>query len=108
MRNAACAAAMVSVLAFGPAQAAERLAPEGSTTLADYEAQVGQVLHGAFERDVRLRAIFEPAFQPEFAVGLRGRPEAPVIFMLQPSRQVWSYSVLQMMKDGRIQVLGKD
>jgi hypothetical protein len=98
------ALAVVCAAPVGAARASERLAPEGSTGIGDYEAQVARVLKGAFASDVRLRAIFEPSFSPEFAVGLKGGAAKPAIFVLEPARQVWDYSVLEMMKSGQIAV----
>jgi hypothetical protein len=83
------------------ALAGEHLEPERSD-FASYDSTVATVLKSAFERDVRARAVVEPSFQSEFAVGVKEESGAFRVFFLQPSAQVWQYTLLQMMKKRQV------
>jgi len=72
-----------------------------------YHRTVRDVFREAFDPDVRARVLVEPSFSPEFAVGLRRRGGHDVIFSLEPEKQLWGYSVVQLMKNGRITVLSE-
>ncbi len=71
-----------------PALAADHLVP-GDNQLADYQAAVKAALKDAFAPDVRARAIAEPSFQAEYAVGIKETAGAYALFSIQPARQLW-------------------
>ncbi len=87
-----------------PAAAQDRRTPveEPGTLLAGHEARLRLVLKEAYGPDVALRAIVRPSFQAEYAVGLRRGAAGFEIFALQPSRQVWTYEAIRLMKSGRM------
>lgn len=90
-------------LASVPAPAQHRLAPETTQQdfVADYEADVRSVLREAFGPEVKARALVYPSFQPEFAVGLRQTAQQHEIFFIRPSRMVWTYTLVELMRRGR-------
>lgn len=95
--------AVAACLSAG-ATAQERLAPvraPNDSISTNYEADVRRVLGDAFGPGVRLRAIVQPSFQVEYAVGLRQNGGRYEIFSLQPSRSVWEYQQLAMYRAGQ-------
>jgi len=92
------------------AVAGEHLVPERSvfadTFLLEYDTMVVSALEGAFTRDVRVRAVVQPSFQPEYAVGVKERENGFRVFCLHPEIQLWAYETLNMMKAGSIRNLG--
>lgn len=96
-----------STLWAAQASASDHLTPYAST-LSDYQSLVRAVFKDAFDPSVRVRAIVEPSFQPEFVVGIHEQAKQFKIFFLQPSRQLWGYTTLQMLKDGEIRVQNSD
>jgi hypothetical protein len=95
------------------AVADEHLVPERSvfantanTFLLEYDTMVVSALEEAFTRDVRVRAIVQPSFQPEYAVGIKQRENGYRVFCLRPEIQLWAYETLKMMKAGSIRNLG--
>lgn len=103
------ASAVVMVVAT-PAAPQQRLVPEEKTIpiLEKYEERVRQVLKEAFGPEVKLRAIVHPAFAPEFAVGVRQRGDRHYVFAIQPSQSVWTYTWLEVMREGRAGVMSLD
>lgn len=97
----------MSTLWAAQASASDHLTPSASS-LEDYQALVRTVLRDAFDPSVRVRAIAEPSFQPEFVVGIREQANQFEIFFIQPSRQLWGYTTLQMLKTGEIRVQKAD
>ena len=87
--------------------AGEYLEPEDAN-FADYQSAVRAVLKDAFEPNVRARAIAEPSFFPEFAVGVKEDPGRYSVFYLEPSEQVWQYTTIELMKKGQIVVQKPD
>lgn len=96
-----------TALPAAPGLASDHLVPEHAG-LESYRATEQAVLKAAFDPSVRVRAVAEPSFSLEFAVGVREQTDGFKIFFLQPSRQLWNYTTLQMMKDGRIRVYKPD
>jgi hypothetical protein len=94
---------LLLVLGIGAnaAIAGSYLEPEDSG-LTGYESSVKTVLKEAYEPNVRARAIAEPSFLPEFAVGVKESAGKYSVFFLEPSAQVWQYTTLEMMKKGEI------
>jgi hypothetical protein len=92
------------------AVADEHLVPERSVFadrfLLEYDTMVVSTLEEAFTRDVRVRAIVQPSFQPEYAVGIKQRENGYRVFCLRPEIQLWAYETLKMMKAGSIRNLG--
>lgn len=86
--------------------APQQLAPEEAGDrgpLSKYEATVRLVLKEAFRPEVTARAIVYPSFSVEYAVGLRRVAAGWEIFGLHPtSHSVWSYTVLELMRQGRM------
>jgi hypothetical protein len=94
-----------------PALAQDRLAAVGLGDTAGvdtYEANIHGLFKDAYAPEVRLRAVVEPSFSPEYVVGLRQRAGAYSLFALQPAKQIWGYSVLALMKKGEITVQNPD
>jgi hypothetical protein len=93
-------------------RAEDHLVPDGillgaGLLVADYDALLRDVLHAAYEPDVALHMIAQPAFASEYAVGLRGGKairngvvtDAPYrIFGLTPDISVWAYHYTAMFK----------
>jgi hypothetical protein len=77
------------------------LQPEDAN-FADYRSAEAEVFKEVFADNVVVRAVVEPSFQNEFAVGLTSDNGAYRVFVLEPSAQIWSYTILKMMKDGKI------
>jgi hypothetical protein len=73
--------------------------------LADYEAHLRSVFRDASGPGVRLRAIVRPAFDTEYAVGLRQAGKGFEIFALRPGRQVWAYQGIKLNQTGRAGVI---
>ncbi|HYG29591.1 MAG TPA: hypothetical protein VD887_05180 [Allosphingosinicella sp.] len=93
----------LALFAAVPAAAQERLDPEEEAgLLTDYEAHIRLVLADAFAPPVRLRAIVLHSFQTEYAVGLREGPGGYEIFSLRPARQIWTYTMIEMMRQGAV------
>jgi hypothetical protein len=84
-----------------PAQSGSRLQPEDAG-FADYRSSERRVFDAAFAPGVVARMIGEPSFEREYAVGLASDGGKYRIFVLEPSAQIWSYTILKMMKDGSI------
>jgi hypothetical protein len=95
--------ALVLALAT-PAAAQKRLTPLEPVpdVLADHDARVRLVFKEAYAPEVTLRAVVRPSFQVEYAVGLRSSAAGLEIFALRPSRQVWSYEAIALLKSGRM------
>lgn len=95
--------ALLLVLGIGAnaSFAGEYLEPEQSH-LTGYQSSVKTVLREAYGPNVRARAIAEPSFLPEFAVGVKEEAGKYSVFYLEPSMQVWQYTTLEMMKNGQI------
>lgn len=81
-------AAFLVALGATRSYAGEHLAPE-ETIVAGYEEAVAKQLTNAFTPDVRARAIVEPSFAPEFAVGLKEKDGKFHVFYTELSNQVW-------------------
>jgi hypothetical protein len=109
MRFLALLAALV-IVAATPAAPQQRLVPEEKTfpILEKYKERVRQVLKEAFAPEVKLSAIVHPAFTPEYAVGLRGRGRRHYIFAVHPSQSVWTYTWVEVMREGRAGVMSLD
>lgn len=91
----------------GAATYRDVLLPEGSAIggsefTPDYQIIVQGVLHEAYDRDVKLRFVQEPSFQPESAVFLTENTGKFRIVTLEPVLQLWAYESLEMMKHGQI------
>jgi len=95
------------VLGAQPCGAADRLAPMANG-VPGYQPMVDSVLKEAFAPDVRLRAIVEPSFSPEYVVGVREREGGYWLFMVRPDSQVWRYMVARMAQGGQIQAYKPD
>jgi hypothetical protein len=97
-------ATLLSLALVSPAAAQKRLTPvePPPPPLAAHEARLRLVLKEAYAADAVLRAVVKPAFQVEYAVGLRRGSADFEIFALRPSRQVWTYEAIEMMRDGRM------
>ncbi|HUO89203.1 MAG TPA: hypothetical protein VMU08_08510 [Rhizomicrobium sp.] len=77
--------------AIGPLpRDADHLAPS-EEVVAGYEAAVSHVLSRAFAPDVDVIAFVEPAFAPEFAVGMRLKDGTYRVFVLSADEQVWPH-----------------
>jgi hypothetical protein len=100
----------VSMLWTTRAVGQEHLSPEikQEGTLEAYETTVHQVLREAFETDVKFRVIILPSFRPEVAIGLRQGNDRFEIFSISPTRQIWTYQLIYMMKTGQVVTLGGD
>ena len=92
----------------GGAIAQDRLAPADKQEhgLETYRELVRRVLGEAFAPDVKARVIVEPSFQPELAIGLRQRGASFELFSIRPTKHIWNFQLLDMMKTGKIQTLG--
>jgi hypothetical protein len=77
-----------SLLCVARASAADHLEPP-TETIAGYESGVVEVLKGAFTDDVDVRAIVEPSFQNEYAVGTKESDGNFRIYFLRASEHVW-------------------
>jgi hypothetical protein len=101
-------AAEVAVPTVQPVVAEDHLNPEDSiysgivSVAPGYDRALFASFEDAFREDVVVRAIVEPSFQTEFAVGLKKTGEAYRVFYQEVSEQLWQYSVLDMMKKGEI------
>lgn len=99
---------LATALVATPALAGDHLEPEDSvySGIASFEPGYDQALiasfRDAFEDDVQARAIVEPSFETEFAVGIKETEGHYWIFYQEVSEQLWQYSVLDMMKKGQI------
>ncbi len=95
---------LLAAFAAVPLMAQQRLTPvePPPDLLANYGARLRIVLGEAYSPDVKLRAVVRPSFHVEFAVGLRGRSGGYEIFALRPSRRVWGYEAIDLMKSGRM------
>jgi hypothetical protein len=104
------AAAIIS-LAAPLAAAADHLEPEASILGGEdegflyYDTVVAGVLKDAYDQNVVARAIVEPSFQPEYAVGLVSDKGRYSIFTLVPALHLWSYEILEEMESGRSTIL---
>ena len=58
--------------------------------VAGYEPAVAEVLRSAFSNDVHVRAIVEPSFRNEFAVGTKEENGKFQIFFVRASEHVWN------------------
>jgi hypothetical protein len=98
--------ALAVLISITPSLANEHLEPEYSqfaraglppnaTSLAPYHEIVIDVLHGAFEPDVRARLVAMPSFTPEYALGIRQSGGTYKIFLLESKSQLWSYENLK-------------
>jgi hypothetical protein len=67
----------------------------------EYPSLLREVLKDAFQPEVTLRAIVEPSFAPEYAVGLQQKMNGVEVFAIEPSRQVWGYIFLGMLRRGQ-------
>ncbi len=83
------ASILAGVLTMGVALAEDHLRPEESS-FPTYQASETSVFKAAFGSDVRARAIIEPAFFLEFAVGVKETDGRYSVFMLKPSTQIWA------------------
>lgn len=95
---------LVAIFLYGlaaPVSADDRLQPEAAD-FADYHATEMRVFREAYAGDVVARVVVEPSFQHEYAIALALDGGAYRLFVLEPSEQIWSYTVLKMMKDGSI------
>lgn len=94
------------------AVAGEHLVPERSVFAdrfllefhLEYDTMVVSALEQAFTRDVRVRAIVQPSFEPEYAVGIKERENGYRVFCLRPEIRLWDYVELKMMKAGIVRV----
>ncbi|MGD0867272.1 MAG: hypothetical protein ABSA49_17150 [Rhizomicrobium sp.] len=77
------------VLCTTQARSADHLEP-AAETVAGYESGVIEVLKDAFTDDVQVRAIVEPSFEKEFAVGTKESDGVFRIYFVRASQQVWS------------------
>ena len=102
--------AIAALLTAAPATAQHRLAPPAAEVeiLADYEASVREVLREAFSPEVKARAVVYPSSQAEFAVGLRHSAQGDEIFFIRPSRQVWTYTLVALMRQGHAGSMSMD
>lgn len=100
---------LVAMLIATPAIArnpvADHLVPEdtiysGLDVTENYHDMVVSVLQDAYSKEVRIRAIVEPSFSPEFAVGVMQVGEEFKIFSLQSTIHLWDYEIREMMKQG--------
>jgi hypothetical protein len=104
LRANICAALAAATLLASPASASppgSRLQPEDGN-FAGYRSSERRVFDAAFAPDVVARMIGEPSFQHEYAVALALDGGTYRLFVLEPSAQIWSYTILKMMKDGSI------
>src|ERR1700679_1310489 len=95
------ALAATVLLAAAQVSGSDHLNPAAPDT-GGYQGNVHLVLKDAFQPSVEVRAFAEPSFRPEFAVGVNAAGGRYAIFFLQPSRQIWGYTVLKLMKQGQI------
>lgn len=72
-----------TALSTAPVLALDHLVPEQGG-FESYRATERAVMKAAFDPSVRIRAVAEPSFRPEFAVGVREQAGGFKIFFLQP------------------------
>jgi hypothetical protein len=101
-------AAEVEVPTIQPVVVEDHLIPEDSiydgmaSFAPGYDRALLASFKDVFEEDVIVRAIIEPSFETEFAVGLKKDGETYKVIYQEVSEQLWQYSVLDMMKRGEI------
>jgi hypothetical protein len=71
----------------------------------EYYGMVIEALEGAYDDDVKVRALIFPSFFVEHAVGIRLREDKYFIFTLTPDKQYWGYMALESYKDESTLVL---
>jgi hypothetical protein len=79
----------VLMIDAAPALGGEYLEPERPSSIGAYDSAVSAVFKDAFAPQVRARAIIEPSFFVEFAVGIGEDKGQYNAFVLTPSTQVW-------------------
>ncbi|HEV2653240.1 MAG TPA: hypothetical protein VGU69_18395 [Rhizomicrobium sp.] len=89
MTKTITAFAAAAVLLATPAFGGDTLEPAHGT-VEGYEPAVTGVLKAAFGPEVVVRAIVEPSFEPEYAVGIEKHGDEYRIFGLTASEQVWT------------------
>jgi hypothetical protein len=92
VRGIFAASVIASLLGAGAASADEHLVPEGKFDQV-YQDTAKSVFRVAFEPTVLARAIIEPSFWSEFAVGVRLTAGQYSVFALTPSKQIWNGSL---------------
>jgi hypothetical protein len=100
----------MTVFAASALPAQDRLVAETETDgpLGHYQATLRQVLDEAYAPEVRLRAVVQPSWALEYAVGIRRSPNGHEVFMVEPSRQVWTYTSIELLRSGRAGVMTLD
>ena len=105
-------ASLFSIFLCGSAVAQDHLVPEHSLLSerfqSDYESMVSTVLGAALDRDVPVRAIVIPSFQPEYAVGIKENKGSFTAFCRMPEQHLWLFQVLAGMRAGRISSESKE
>src|SRR6185295_8736730 len=102
--SAAAPVAGVDSLAEQARAASDYLEPKKAPIreLRNYQAIVTAVFDAAFAPDVKVRAIVEPSFAREFAVGIKERGGRFYVFAMQPPVQLWGYELLALFKSQSI------
>lgn len=86
-------------------QAQDHLEPENypyaDQFMSRYKNMILETFGEAFDEKVRLRAIVQPSFHPEFVVYLREYRKEYTIVAAQPEHMLWGYEILADKKSGR-------
>jgi len=76
--------------------------------LRNYQSMVNAVFDAAFAPDVKVRAIVEPSFFREYAVGIKERSGHYYVFGMEPRVQLWGYELLALFKSQAIVAVSAD
>jgi len=80
----------------------EHLQPDDRTTIPDYRRAEEHVFKAIFATNVVAWVLAEPSFEREYGIGLVEKNGSYRAFMLEPSEQVWEFTVLGMIKNGEM------
>lgn len=80
---------------------------------ADYYGRVREKLKDVYTSSVEIRMVVFPSFFPEYAVGLfstsgHGSGAPYRIFTVTPAAQIWTYTLIDMIKSGQSRVVVGD